>query len=191
MIGRRGNGIEGIAVTGSAGAEVIYVAIQRAWPGSAGGDLDEVDTKIGRYQVASGQWDFVHYPLEPEGNGDWIGLSELSLLRDGTFAVIERDKGWGPTTGFVAELKSVYRIDLASAPFRAFDDAAGLVTIDKSLLFDLLPALEQRSIWTTEKLEGLGVAANGKIYAVSDNDGVDEATGETLFFPIRGAWAVH
>jgi hypothetical protein len=176
---RRGNGIEGIAVTGDAGTEMVHVAIQRAWPDE--GDTDMVNTKIGRYDVAAGTWGFVHYPLEPEGAGDWIGLSELTLRTDGSFAVIERDKGWGPSTGPIAELKSIYTVDLASAEFRAYDDPAGLVTISKTLLADLLPTMESISIWTAEKLEGLALAADGQYYAITDNDGVDGATGETLF----------
>jgi hypothetical protein len=182
---RRSNGIEGIAVTGAAGAEVVYVAVQRAWP--AEGDTDKVNTKVGRYEVATGEWGFVHYPLEPEAGGGWIGLSELTLLPDGTFAVIERDKGWGPSTGLNAELKAVFGVDLASAEFRAFDDPAGLATIDKSLLRDLLPELEAASIWTAEKLEGLAVAADGQVYVVTDNDGIDDAPGETLFLYL-GDW---
>jgi hypothetical protein len=176
---RRSNGYEGIAVTGTPGAEVIYVAIQRAWPDE--GDIDRVNTKIGRYEVATGTWTFVHYPLQPQGQGDWIGLSELTLLPDGTFAVIERDKGWGPTTGFNAELKALFRVDLENAAFRAYDDPSGLVTVRKRLLRNLLPALQRNSVWTTEKLEGFAMAADGRAYVVTDNDGVDGATGETVF----------
>ncbi|MCG8550998.1 MAG: esterase-like activity of phytase family protein [Desulfobacterales bacterium] len=181
----RKNGFEGIAVTGEAGAEVVYVAVQRAWPDS--GDTDKLHTKIGRYDVGADSWSFVYYPLEAEGNGGWIGLSELTLLPDGTFAVIERDKGWGPSTGLNAELKAVYGVDLASAQFRTLDDAAGLATLDKTLLGNLLPKMTDASIWTAEKLEGLAVAADGKAYAVTDNDGVDDATGETLFLRL-GFW---
>lgn len=179
---RRGNGIEGIAATGTAGAEVVYVAIQRSWPDE--GDIDEVNTKIGRYEVATANWSFVHYPLEAEGGGDWIGLSELTDLGDGKFAVIERDKGWGPTTGFNAELKAIYGIDLGSAEFRAYGDTNGLATIEKELLYDALPLMEATSIWTAEKLEGFAVAADGKAYIATDNDGVDDAPGETLFLRI-------
>lgn len=50
---RRGNRIEGIAVTGEAGNEVVYVAIQRAWPKE--GDTDKVNTKISRYEIAKGE----------------------------------------------------------------------------------------------------------------------------------------
>lgn len=182
---RRSNGIEGIAVTGAPGAEVVYVAIQRAWPDE--GDTDKVNTKIGRYDVAADEWGFVHYPLEPESGGDWIGLSDLTLLPNGNFAVIERDKGWGPTTGFNAELKSIYGVNLAAAQFRPFDDPSGLVTLDKVLLRDVLPDMEAVSVWTAEKLEGLAVAADGQVYIVTDNDGVDDATGETLFLNL-GHW---
>ncbi|MEM9256317.1 MAG: esterase-like activity of phytase family protein [Pseudomonadota bacterium] len=180
---RRSNGIEGIAVTGSAGAEVVYVAIQRAWPDE--GDTDTVNTKLGRYDVATGSWGFVHYPLEPEGNGGWIGLSELTLLPSGHFAVIERDKGWGPSTPPNAELKAVFEVDLAAAEFRAFDDPEGLITIDKSLLVDVLPRLEASSIWTAEKLEGFAVTADERVFVVTDNDGVDGAPGETVFLELN------
>jgi hypothetical protein len=176
---RRKNGIEGIAVTGSAGAEVVYVAIQRAWPKE--GDIDSVNTKIGRYEVASGSWGFVHYPLDAPGNGGWIGLSELTILPDGKFAVIERDKGWGSSTPPNAELKALFKIDLANAEFRTFDNPAGLVTLEKRLLADLQPEIAANSIWTAEKLEGMAVAADGETYVVTDNDGVDGAPGETLF----------
>ena len=182
---RRGNGIEGIAVTGVEGAEFVYVAIQRAWPNE--GDEDGAETKIGRYDAADGTWGFVHYPLEAVGLGDWIGLSELTLLPDGRFAVIERDKGWGPTTGFNAELKALFGVDLAAAEFRAYDDPDGLTTITKSLLRDVLPDLATKSVWTAEKLEGVAIAADGQVYVVTDNDGIDDATGETIFLGL-GYW---
>ncbi len=175
----RNNGFEGIAVTGAPGNEVVYVAIQRAWPAS--GDTDGLHTKIGRYEVGSGEWSFVYYPLQPLGNGGWIGLSELTALPDGKFAVIERDKGWGPTTAPVAELKALFIVDLEGAEFRSYDDAEGLVTIDKTLLKDLLPTLSRKSIFTAEKLEGLAVTRRGRVFAVTDNDGVDDAPGETVF----------
>jgi len=179
----RSNGIEGIAVTGVPGAEKVYVAIQRAWPNE--GDTDEVNTKIGRYDVATGEWAFVHYPLQAEGAGDWIGLSELTLLPNGTFAVVERDKGWGESTGPVAELKALYGVDLKTAEFKPYGDE--LVTVEKTLLRDVLPDLKAASIWTTEKLEGVAVTRTGRVFVVTDNDGVDDSTGETVFLNL-GNW---
>jgi hypothetical protein len=49
------------------------------------------------------------------------------------------------------------------------------------LLIDVLPQLARNSIWTAEKLEGFAVARDGQMYAVTDNDGLDDATGETVF----------
>lgn len=179
----RKNGFEGIAVTGEAGSEVVYVVIQRAWPNE--GDTDKVNTKIGRYDVVTGAWGFAHYPLEAESNGGWIGLSELTLLPSGNFAVVERDKGWGTSTAPVAELKAIYGIDLSSAEFKPYGET--LVTVEKALLRDALPDLENASIWTAEKLEGMAVTSDGKLYIITDNDGVDDATGETIFLDL-GDW---
>jgi hypothetical protein len=183
---QRKNGFEGIAVTGAPGSEVVDTAIQRAWPGGCG-DTNGVNTKIGRYDAHKKEWTFVHFRLEPEGDGGWIGLSELSLLPDSTFAVIERDKGWGHTTPPNAELKAIYGVDLDGAEFRTYDDPKGLATVDKNLLRDVLPAMAAAGIWTAEKLEGLTVAADGQVYAVTDNDGLDDATGATQFLRL-GNW---
>lgn len=181
---RRSNGIEGIAVTGEAGSELVYVAIQRAWPNE--GDTDKVNTKIGRYDVASGEWTFVHYPLDTEGDGGWIGLSGITAMPDGSFWLIERDKGWGTSTAPNAELKAIYRVDLAAAAFKPYvqpasGSAADLVTVDKTLVKNFASTIAANSIWTAEKLEGFAVSADQKLYAITDNDGVDDAPGETVF----------
>jgi len=84
----------------------------------------------------------------------------------------------------------VFGVELETANFLPYQQGVengGLVGIDKWPLYDLLPTMEAISVWTAEKLEGLAVAADGDIYAVTDNDGVDEATGETLFFEV-GTW---
>lgn len=44
---------------------------------------------------------------------------------------------------------------------------------------DLLPELQSYSGWVLDKVEGLTVAADGKAYALTDNDGVDGSSGET------------
>jgi hypothetical protein len=38
--------------------------------------------------------------------------------------------------------------------------------------------------YVVDKLEGFAFDASGKAYAVTDKDGVDESSGETLFFPV-------
>jgi hypothetical protein len=32
-----------------------------------------------------------------------------------------------------------------------------------------------------EKVEGLAIGGSGRVYLVTDNDGVEDATGETVF----------
>lgn len=177
----RTNGFEGVAVTGAPGAEVVHLAIQRAWPDA--GDEDEVETRIARLDVATGEWTYVHYPLEAEGAGGWIGLSELTALPNGNFAIIERDKGWGDTTGNIAELKALYEVDLAGAAFAA--DGEELVTLDKTLLYDALPEMQATSVITQEKLEGFAVTADKRSFLSTDNDGVDEVNAETMFFEVE------
>jgi hypothetical protein len=53
--------------------------------------------------------------------------------------------------------------------------------LGKEPVADLLPALRATRGWTLEKVEGVGLAADGSVYLVTDNDGVDDSTGETLF----------
>jgi hypothetical protein len=43
------------------------------------------------------------------------------------------------------------------------------------------------SFGTQEKLEGLAIAKDGRVYTVTDNDGVDGNTGETQFLRL-GRW---
>jgi hypothetical protein len=175
--GATNSGLEGIAVTGDKATEYVYVVVQREWADDPAGEV-----KIGRYDPANGEWTFVRYPLDAPlfPAGGWVGLSEITLLPDGGFAIIERDNQVGDD----AAVKRLYRAELAGADFRAFDDPAGLVTVPKTLLRDLLDTLEANSIWTPDKLEGLAVAADGTAFVVTDNDGLDDALGQTLFLEL-------
>ncbi|MGE0000233.1 MAG: esterase-like activity of phytase family protein, partial [Ilumatobacteraceae bacterium] len=175
--GQTSSGFEGVAVTGSGADEVVYVVIQRPWPSDAAGT-----TKIGRYEVASGTWTFVAYALDPVESpfGGWVGLSEITLLPDGTFAVIERDN----QLGTVARIKRIYGVDLANADFQPYVTGTPLPVVPKTLLADVLDELTAASVWTPDKLEGLGVTLGGTAYMVTDNDGLDDAVGQTVMLPV-------
>ena len=56
--------------------------------------------------------------------------------------------------------------------------------VEKTLLRDVLDDLDARSISVPDKLEGLAVTRHGRAYLATDNDGVDENYGETLFFSL-------
>lgn len=177
--GITGNGFEGVAVEPTpdgSGTRFVYAVIQAPWWGSDVGRT----VKIGRYEVASGQWTFVSYALDAVESpiGGTVGLSEVTRLPDGSFAIIERDN----RSGTDARVKRVYGVNLAGADFRAFGQA--LAPVAKTLIADLLDELAANSVWTPDKLEGLSVTADGRVHVVTDNDGLDDAVGQTVFLSL-------
>ncbi|MBE1877064.1 esterase-like activity of phytase family protein [Myceligenerans pegani] len=167
-------GIEGVAGTVDRRGEHLFVALQR---GLTSDDGPGGYARIGRYDVATAEWTWFGYELErPTADGDWVGLSEVTVVDRNTLAVIERDKLNGPD----AALKAVYTVDL---PHR--DPRPGEVAmLDKELAIDVLPRLRATNGWTQEKLEGLTIGGDGHVYAVTDNDALDDATGETVFLDL-------
>ncbi|MET8305223.1 esterase-like activity of phytase family protein [Micromonospora sp. NPDC005173] len=161
-------GLEGVtATTDRQGREIVWVAVQRELSTDPAGVV-----RLGRYDVAAGTWSWFGYQLGSTSvPGDWMGLSEITVVGD-RLAVIERDKLNGPA----ATVKRVYTVALpgAAAP------AGPLTVLPKTLAVDVLPALRATNGWTQEKLEGLTVAGNGEVYAITDNDAVQDATGETV-----------
>ena len=87
-------------------------------------------------------------------------------------------------SGPAATIKRVYAFDVP----RTF--GTGLPVVGKKLAADLLPALKADNGWVQDKVEGLAIAGNGQVYAVTDNDGLDDATGETVFLRLGAARTV-
>jgi len=162
-------GLEGVTASTDKAGEHVYVVLQR--PLST--DPDGV-ARIGRYDVRTGDWTWYGYQLEStDTDGDWIGLSEITALDDGRLAVIERDKLNGPD----AAVKRIYTVELPDQ-----DPTAGtLPVLDKTLAVDVLPYLQATNGWTQEKLEGMTVGGDGNLYISTDNDALEDATGETVF----------
>ena len=175
--GLTSSGFEGVAVVGQKTSQYVYAVIQREWASDAAGFV-----KIGRYEVATGQWTFVSYGLDavPAGIAPWVGLSELTLLPNGKFAVIERDNQLGAE----ASLKKIYGVDLKSADFQPFVSGTPLPVVAKTQLTDVLDELRSNSVYMPDKLEGLAVGARGDVYLVTDNDGLDESVGQTVFLEL-------
>ena len=115
-----------------------------------------------------------------------MGLSEITALDDKHLLVIERDKLNGPD----AKVKRVMKVTLPEG--RAEGAAASanglaLPMVNKELAVDVLPKLRATNGWTQEKLEGFTIAADGQMYAVTDNDALEDATGETVFLRLGKA----
>lgn len=165
------NGFEGVAVTGKGRNEKVLVAFQREWTGDPAGY-----TRIGVYTPANGQWAFYYYPLEVAADGTWIGLSELTAIDDDNFLVIERDNQQGDK----AAIKRLYRFSTAwQSPAK---EGQPIPQLQKTLVHDLMPELKATGGWVPDKVEGTAITRHGEVYVVTDNDGVEDATGETRFF---------
>ena len=177
VAGATSSGLEGVAVTGTTrrGDETVWVAIQRGWADDPAGQV-----KLGRYDVAAGTWTFARYPLDPVASpaGGFVGLSEITLLPTGQLAVVERDNQLGQD----ARIKRVYAVDPASVTWAPYGQS--LPVLAKRLVRDLLPVLDAASIAVPDKLEGLAVTVDRRTFVVTDNDGVDENYGETLFLEL-------
>lgn len=173
-------GFEGVTSTAPDGNEILYVAFQRGWA-----DDKEGHVRIGRYEVKSKSWRFYYYPLETPLSeaGGWVGLSEITALDDETFLVIERDNQGNAD----AEIKQIYKFSVADL-IPQEDPELGIIpdfpVVEKTLVHDLMKDLIKTRGLTLEKIEGLTVTANGDLYIVNDNDGVDDSNGETQLLKI-------
>jgi hypothetical protein len=134
-------------------------------------------TRVWVYDPAAGTWDHVRWQLAPKpANVTWVGLSEITLV-DGGWILIERDN----RTGDFGALKTLVNVDLASG-------ADGVFTSDEKRVYDIRPHLTATNGWITDKPEGVGVLEDGRLFVVTDNDGVEDWSGETWFFGLGRFW---
>lgn len=171
-------GFEGVAEFERGGKTMVVTAIQREWGDDAKGLV-----KLGIYNPADKSWGFVHYPLDKPKSaaGGWMGLSEITHLDGERFAVLERDNQGGE----FAAIKQITVIDLAGIEPVALGGT--LPVVKKTVKLDLLPALASTKGWLLDKPEGFTVTADGRMILVTDNDGVDDAPGETEIFTLGSA----
>ena len=160
-------GFEGIAKVGN----TLWMAVQREWA-----DDPANHVKLVAYNTETEEWGAVRYEkAEPETG--WVGLSEITVHGDYVY-VVERDN----QHDFRAVTKKVYRIPLSEmqpAPL-----GGDLPVVSKEEVRDLLPDLRSTGGYVLDKVEGLAITPSGTAYVSTDNDGVDDHSGETLFFSI-------
>ncbi|MGD8630583.1 MAG: esterase-like activity of phytase family protein [Gammaproteobacteria bacterium] len=176
-------GFEGVASVMEGGNEILYVAFQRAWAGDPlpNNSTDGGKVRIGRYDTTTGNWTFAYYPLDvrESPNGGWVGLSEITSLGGGEFAVVERDN----QANTDARIKRIYSFSVDGVAFQP--QGAAFETLSKSLVRDLIPDLEATNSLVVEKIESLAVTSKGDMLFANDNDGVDDNSGETQLIRIR------
>jgi hypothetical protein len=161
-------GFEGIAKVG----DMLWMAVQRPWA-----DDPKDMVKLVSYDLKAESWGAVHYPLEAAPEGGWVGLSELTVQGENAY-LIERDNQLGEK----AKVKLITRVALADLKPAAL--GGELPVVKKEIVRDLLPDLAAGHGYILDKVEGLAVEASGQAYVVTDNDGLDDSSGETLFLDL-------
>ena len=203
--GSHGSGFEGLDIAPKpGGGYLIYAAQQRGWNYSTTPECDALDddpvdggsfaepnqTRIWVFDpsVAANDaaWASVSYQFQAKPvDAAWIGLSEITYTPDG-WILIERDNLTGSfDSPEGAETRNGYKtlVRLPLAP-----GADNQYTRDEKEIFDLRPALLVSNGWITDKPEGVGVRHDGTVFVVTDNDGVDGSSGETIFKRLGKAW---
>lgn len=144
---------------------------QRAWK-----DDPDNHVKLVAYNIKTKEWGAVHYPKAAPDKG-WGGLSEIVAHGDYVY-IIERDN----QIGAAAQIKKIYRIpadQMGPTPIDAL-----LRVVSKEEGHDLIPDLTANGGFVVDKVEGLAIFADGTAWASTDNDGVDDSSGETFFWSL-------
>ncbi|UXS00888.1 esterase-like activity of phytase family protein [Agrobacterium tumefaciens] len=166
-------GFEGVTVIGEGDDATLWMAVQREW-----GTDEKGTVKLVSYKPKSKEWGAVRYPLEKAGEG-WVGLSEIAAFGDHVY-IVERDNQIGDK----AKLKKLYRVALSE--LKPAKIGGELPLVKKEEAHDFLPDLKaQTNGYVVDKLEGFTFDKDGTAYVVTDNDGVDDSSGETLFFTVN------
>jgi alkaline phosphatase len=162
-------GLEGITTIGEGDDLTLVAAVQREWRDDPKGQV-----KLLAYRPKDKQWSAVRYPLDATDEG-WMGLSEITA-HDGRLYIVERDN----LIGEAAKVKRVYSVAIDG--FKPAKLGGELPVVEKTLVHDLLPDLAAATNgYVVDKVEGFTIDPAGNAYVVTDNDGVDDSSGETLF----------
>jgi hypothetical protein len=163
-------GFEGITKVG----DTLWLAVQREWQDDPAGMV-----KLLAYNTAEETWGAVNYPLDAASGaeGAWVGLSEITAHGDHLY-LIERDNQIAGN----AAVKKLTRVALAELV--PAELGGPLPVVQKVLVRDLLPDLAVTGGFIAEKIEGFAVDAAGIGWLVTDNDGTNDSSGETLFWSI-------
>jgi hypothetical protein len=164
-------GFEGIAIKGTGDDLTLWMAVQREWGGDEKGTV-----KLVSYNPKSKEWGAVRYPLDKTEEG-WVGLSEITIHGNNAY-IVERDN----QIGAAAKIKKLYKVALAELNPAKLDGELPLVK--KEMVRDFLADLASTGGYTLDKLEGFAIDSAGEGFAVTDNDGVDDASGETMFWSV-------
>ncbi|TIX81024.1 MAG: esterase-like activity of phytase family protein, partial [Mesorhizobium sp.] len=172
-------GLEGVTTIGEGDDLTLVMAVQREWA-----DDPKNQVKLLAYKPKAKEWSAVRYPLEATEAG-WMGLSEITA-HDGKLYILERDN----QIGDLAKVKRVYSVALDA--FKPAKLGGELPLVEKTLVRDIIGDLKSATNgYVNDKVEGFTIDRNGDIFVATDNDGVDDSSGETLFLRLGNISAVN
>ncbi len=152
--------------------DMLYIAVQREWR-----DDPDNHAKVLGYNIGTEEWSVIHYPLTEPATG-WVGLSEIVAHGDHVY-FIERDNQH--------DTRAVTKV-ITRVPMDEMDGMVALgetpAVLEPEVVVDLLPYLTSTGGYVLDKVEGLAIAEDGTMWVSTDNDGVDDHSGETMFFAI-------
>ncbi|WP_299499980.1 esterase-like activity of phytase family protein [uncultured Roseobacter sp.] len=160
-------GFEGITLVGN----TLWMPVQREWK-----DDPKDHVKLVAYDLEREEWGAVLYPKAAPAKG-WVGLSDMAVHGDHVY-IIERDNQHGAE----AVTKKIYAVPLADMTPATLGSELPVVT--KTLVRDLIPDLLSTGGYVLDKVEGIAISPDGTAWISTDNDGVDDHSGETMFFSI-------
>lgn len=160
-------GFEGITKIG----DTLWMAVQREWR-----DDPADHVKLVAYNTQTKEWGAVLYPKAKVDRG-WTGLSEI-VAHEGFVYIIERDNHIGDA----AKVKKLYKVALSE--MKPSKLGGKLRVVKKEEVRDLIPDLQSFNGYVQDKVEGLAIDVNGEAFISTDNDGVDDHSGETFFWSI-------
>ncbi|WP_375451311.1 esterase-like activity of phytase family protein [uncultured Devosia sp.] len=172
LAGEIRSGSEGVTAIGSGDDMTLWIAIQREWKDDPRGQL-----KLVSYQPSTQEWGAVRYPLDTPAEGATNGVSEITAHGDYVY-IIERDNQLASK----ATLKKIFRVPVSELVPASLDGELPLVT--KEEVRDLIPDLAANNGYVVDKVESLAIDAAGNGFVITDNDGVDDSSGETFFWSI-------
>jgi hypothetical protein len=151
----------------------LWIAIQREWKDDPKGQL-----KLVSYDPAAKEWGAVLYPLDAQAEGAWVGLSEITHHGDYVY-LVERDNQLGDK----ARTKQVTRVPVSALVPARLGETLPVVT--KEVVRDLIPDLKAQNGYVVDKVESLAIATDGTAWVITDNDGVDDSSGETFLWSFK------
>ena len=87
-------------------------------------------------------------------------------------------------------MKRLYSVALDA--FKPVALGGDLPVVEKKLVRDLLPDLRAATNgYVVDKVEGFAIDKDGNAFVVTDNDGVDDSSGETLFLRLGSIAAIN